>query len=222
MLQKTIYPLLILFFTVSVAGYLWEILIYFLMNGSFTNRGFFHGPWLPVYGLGAVLLAWLLDALPARIKRYPHALFLLSSCVCTATEYLLALYLETFRHVRYWDYTGWPLSVKGRVCLVSFLFFGFGGPLLDGWLMPAIRRIVTRVTHFASAPSDGKPSASSGHAASASVPRAAACSPLSTCRVRNPRLLQFLFWTVCILFTADFIYSCAHPNVGPNIASRIR
>lgn len=196
MLQKTIYPLLILFFTVSVAGYLWEILIYFLMNGSFTNRGFFHGPWLPVYGLGAVLLAWLLDALPARIKRYPHALFLLSSCVCTATEYLLALYLETFRNVRYWDYTGWPLSVKGRVCLVSFLFFGFGGPLLDGWLMPAIRRIVTRVTHFVSA--------------------------TSASRARNPRLLQFLFWTVCILFTADFIYSCAHPNVGPYIASRIR
>ncbi|MDE6419986.1 MAG: putative ABC transporter permease, partial [Lachnospiraceae bacterium] len=42
--------MLLLFFTVSVSGYLWEILLYFFLDGSFINRGFFHGPWLPIYG----------------------------------------------------------------------------------------------------------------------------------------------------------------------------
>lgn len=138
--------MLLLFFTVSVSGYLWEILLYFFMNGTFTNRGFFHGPWLPIYGFGAVLLAGMLDKLPDRLKNRLLLLFLLSALVCTVTEYLLGLYLETRRHVRYWDYTGWPLSIGGKVCLISFLFFGLGGLLLERWLLPCLRRIPQKLT----------------------------------------------------------------------------
>lgn len=133
--------MLLLFFTVSVSGYLWETALYFFMNGTFTNRGFFHGPWLPIYGFGAVVLAGVLEKLPARLKNRLLLLFLLSALVCTATEYLLGLYLETRRHMRYWDYTGWPLSIGGKVCLVSFLFFGFGGLLLERLLLPALKRV---------------------------------------------------------------------------------
>ncbi len=182
--NRTLYGLLILFFGVSAAGYLWEVLLYFLMNGSFANRGFFHGPWLPVYGLGAVLLACFLRLVPGRMKSRLPLLFLFSASVCTATEYVLALYLEYYRHVRYWDYTGWPLAVKGRVCLVSFLFFGLGGLLLERGLLPAIRRLLARPG--------------------------------------RPALARILLWTVCVLFAADFVYSCAHPNTGPNISSKIR
>lgn len=132
---------LLLFFIVSVSGYLWEILIYFCMNGTFTNRGFFHGPWLPVYGFGAVLLAALLGKIPVRLKHKPLTLFFLSALICTMAEYLLGTYLEMRRHMRYWDYSGWPLSIQGRVCLISFLFFGLGGLFLDGFLLPALNRI---------------------------------------------------------------------------------
>lgn len=172
--------LLVLFFIASAAGYAWEVLLFLLMNGGFTNRGFFHGPWLPVYGLGAVLLAGLLEALPKKLRTCLPALFLMSASVCTATEYVLALYLERARHVRYWDYSGWPLAIQGRVCLVSFLFFGLGGLLLENGLMPAIRRLRLR-----------------------------------------PRILRLTLWAVCILFAIDLIYSCAHPNMGPNISARI-
>lgn len=132
---------LLLFFVISVSGYLWEILLYFCMSGTFTNRGFFHGPWLPVYGLGAVLLAAMLGKVPVRLKHKPLALFFLSALICTVTEYLLGTYLEMRRHMRYWDYSGWPLSIHGRVCLISFLFFGLGGLFLDRFLLPALSRI---------------------------------------------------------------------------------
>ncbi len=133
--------MLLLFFTVSVSGYLWEILLYFFLDGSFINRGFFHGPWLPIYGFGAVLLAGLLEKIPDRLKKRLPLLFLVSALVCTVTEYFLGLYLETRRHVRYWDYTGWPLSIGGKVCLISFVFFGLGGLLLERRLLPLLRRI---------------------------------------------------------------------------------
>ena len=138
--------MLILFFTVSISGYLWEILLYFFMNGTFINRGFFHGPWLPIYGFGAVLLAGFLEKTPNRLKKRLPMLFLLSALVCTITEYVLGLYLEMRRHMRYWDYTGWPLSIGGKVCLISFVFFGLGGLLLDRLLLPALRRIPQALT----------------------------------------------------------------------------
>ena len=45
--------------TVAVGGWLWEVLIFLVKEQRFVNRGFFYGPYLPVYGVGAVLLSIL-------------------------------------------------------------------------------------------------------------------------------------------------------------------
>ena len=42
---------------VAIGGWLWEALIYLITEHRFVNRGFFYGPYLPVYGAGAVLLS---------------------------------------------------------------------------------------------------------------------------------------------------------------------
>lgn len=52
--------LVFFFFAVSIGGFLWEIFLFYLIDGQFRNRGFLYGPWLPVYGLGSVLLYVLL------------------------------------------------------------------------------------------------------------------------------------------------------------------
>ncbi len=194
--QQKLDTALLLFFIVSVSGYIWEILLYYCMNGTFTNRGFFHGPWLPVYGLGAVLLAAMLEKFPARLKRKPLTLFFLSALVCSATEYLLGTYLEMRRHMRYWDYSGWPLSIQGRVCLISFLFFGLGGLLLDGWLLPVLRRLPERLQK-------SKRSDPSKH-------------------IGGITLLHVTLGALCLLFTLDLIYSYVHPNIGNNISFKVR
>lgn len=48
-----------LYLAISAGGWLWEMLIYLATRRQFVNRGFLHGPWLPVYGTGAVLLSLL-------------------------------------------------------------------------------------------------------------------------------------------------------------------
>lgn len=45
--------------TVAVGGWLWEVLLFLAKEQHFVNRGFFYGPYLPVYGVGAVLLSIL-------------------------------------------------------------------------------------------------------------------------------------------------------------------
>lgn len=143
-----------LFFFVSAAGCLWESFLYLLFYHSVVKRGFFHGPWLPVYGTGAVILEWLLQAQPTRLShriyrsRFSHAVFIffLSAIVCSLFEYAIGTYLEWRYQIRYWDYRGFPLQLNGRVCLFSFLLFGIGGLLLHDLIFPAIRRFSGRLS----------------------------------------------------------------------------
>ena len=110
---------LLLFFTCSSAGWLWEVLLTAAATGRWVNRGLLHGPWLPVYGAGGVLLAAALG----RFRRDPAAALALGALLGGGVEYATALILEQWYHRRWWDYTGWTGSIQGRVCLASLTGF---------------------------------------------------------------------------------------------------
>ena len=114
---------LLCFYSFSAAGWLWEVLLTAFTTGGWVNRGLLHGPWLPVYGLGGVLLAVLLNR-PHQTRAAP---FLLGALLGGAVEYGTALVLESWYHQRWWDYTGWPGSIQGRVCLTSAAAFAAAG-----------------------------------------------------------------------------------------------
>ncbi len=132
-----------LFFIASVFGYLWEVTLYLSLHHCFVNRGFFHGPWLPVYGAGAVLLELFLHRL--KIRRIA-AIFVLSAFTCSLLEYLLGAYLAWYRGLRYWDYSHLPLHIGGHVCLYSFLCFGVAGIVLHRFLSPHLHRLAAKRT----------------------------------------------------------------------------
>lgn len=116
----------LLFFLLSFAGWLWEVMIYLVRDGNFVNRGVLTGPWLPVYGAGGVLLSLL----SGKASGKPVRVFVISLTVCSVLEYLASWYLETYWGVRWWDYTGSFLNLNGRICLAGSLMFGVGGVLL--------------------------------------------------------------------------------------------
>lgn len=128
-----------LFFLLSISGWLWEVLFSALTTGSFVNRGFLHGPWLPVYGFGGVAILLLLQ----RFRGLP--LFLLSALLGGSVEYLTSLLLEGLFHTRWWDYASWPYSLNGRICLGSLLAFGLAGWLLTTRLAPALVRLLSHL-----------------------------------------------------------------------------
>ena len=57
------WPMVMIFFTMSLTGWLWEVCLHLISDGSFVNRGFLHGPWLPIYGSGSILILTLLHKL---------------------------------------------------------------------------------------------------------------------------------------------------------------
>ena len=133
--RYTISNLILFFFTFSFIGYAYEVFIHIVRDGEFVNRGSLYGPWLPIYGFGGVLILVLLK----RFRDKPWKLFLSAIILCGIVEYTGAWMLETFKHMKYWDYSGYFLNIQGRVCFEGLMVFGLGGcaftyilgPLLD-------------------------------------------------------------------------------------------
>ena len=94
-----------------------------VQSGEFVNRGVFHGPWLPIYGSGGVLVLVVLKKLRDR----PVATFFMTVLLCGIVEYATSWGLERMYGVRWWDYSGYFLQLNGRICAEGLLVFGLGG-----------------------------------------------------------------------------------------------
>ena len=114
---------ILFFISFSSIGWIWEVFYTFINSGVFVNRGTMHGPWLPIYGWGGVLILFVLK----KFRDNPFKLFITSFILCGIIEYGTAWYLETFKHLEYWNYDGFFLNIHGRVCLEGLLLFGIGG-----------------------------------------------------------------------------------------------
>ncbi|MCD8039827.1 MAG: putative ABC transporter permease [Lachnospiraceae bacterium] len=127
----------LLFFCISFAGWLWEVVLYLLGSGVFVNRGVYYGPYLPIYGIGGLFLMLLLHAK----RKQPLLVFAVSAAICTAIEYAAAAWLEYKWNVRWWDYSSLFMNLDGKICLLCSIGFGAGGVLLICIFQPFFNRL---------------------------------------------------------------------------------
>lgn len=142
--------LIMLYFAFSFIGWVWEVTLHLISDGVFVNRGVLHGPWLPIYGTGGILILIILK----RLRDKPLWEFLAAVVLCGSVEYFTSYYLEmTHGGTRWWDYTGYFLNLNGRICAEGLLVFGLGGiaiayaaaPLMDNLFRKINNRILIPV-----------------------------------------------------------------------------
>jgi uncharacterized membrane protein len=130
----------------AIAGWVYEMGFYYLNSGGvWVARGHGLGPWLPIYGFGAlgILLAcW-------RIRDRPAAVFALGTLISSALEFATGWVLYTyFDGLRLWDYNteiwNWG-NIGGFVCARSVLLFGGVGMLIVCWIAPLAVKLIRRV-----------------------------------------------------------------------------
>ena len=121
----------------SFAGYIYEFLFYLLIDHKLVNSGFLYGPYIPVYGTGAVLMYFFLR----RFKKKPILVFVLAVLVTGILEYFTGVLMFELYHRRWWDYTGLFLNIDGYVCFRSVFTFGIGGLLLIYIVDPLICKL---------------------------------------------------------------------------------
>ena len=135
---------MIFVFTIfSIAGWFLEFVFRSLKAGRLVNPGLLRGPYLPIYGFGAVILNLVNVQIPPRpffltfitiLSYFPDPdrfIFLkpllttvhlttkamLYFIAATSLEFFAGWSLNHFFNVRLWDYRGQRWTIRGYVCL---------------------------------------------------------------------------------------------------------
>ena len=125
------------FFFYCFFGWCFESAYVSICKRKFVNRGFIRGPFLPLYGSGAVMM--LLVSAPVKDSL---VLVFLAGCVgATALEYVTGVVMEALFKVRYWDYSNQRFQFQGQICLSSTLCWGALTVFLSRYLHPAVERL---------------------------------------------------------------------------------
>lgn len=140
-IKYSLQNIFLIFMTTSIIGYVWEVLFYLFRHGKFINCGTLYGPWLPIYGTGALLMLLLYKPL----KDKPVLFFIVALITAGLLEYGIAWYLETFRHMRWWNYSKRFLNLHGRICLESLLLFSSVGTIFVYYGAPFLNNLFNKV-----------------------------------------------------------------------------
>ena len=114
--------LFLIFVTGCLVGWIYEEIFYWIFEGLLQNRGILYGPWLPIYGIGALGIYAL-----KPLKKHPVLLFLLCVAVTGVVEYIIGYIGIRFFGLRLWDYSGLFLNLGGIICFRSVVSFGVLG-----------------------------------------------------------------------------------------------
>lgn len=112
---------LFFFYFYCFFGWCFESAYVSICKRKFVNRGFMRGPFLPLYGSGAIMM--LVVSMPVRDNLF---LVYVAGCIgATALEYVTGVTMEALFKVRYWDYSKQRFQFQGHICLSSTLAWGF-------------------------------------------------------------------------------------------------
>lgn len=129
--------LLFFFFVYCFFGWIIETTWVSMHQKKFVNRGFMYGPFIPIYGFGAMAL--LLSGTP--LLKYPVAVFVVGTVVASILEYFTGMAMEAIFKVRYWDYSQKKFNLNGHICLFNSLCWGVLALGLDYVVHMPIKRL---------------------------------------------------------------------------------
>ncbi len=143
--EYTVSQWLLFFFIYCFIGWVWECCYVSVQEKKWVNRGFMHGPFLPIYGSGAIVI--LIASLPVRTHLVLVYLFGMLSA--TILEYCTGVCMEKLFKVRYWDYSQFPLNLNGHICLFVSLGWGVFSLVLVQFIHLPIEHLVLSLPKMA-------------------------------------------------------------------------
>ena len=132
--------LFLIFLLGCFVGCIYEEIFYWITEGMLRNRGVLYGPWLPIYGIGALGIYLL-----KPIKKHPVLLFLLCIAVTGVVEYIIGFTGIHMFGLRLWDYRGLFLNINGIICFRSVVSFGVLGIVFHYLLEPMGEKLYRKV-----------------------------------------------------------------------------
>ena len=133
-----LYFIALYFFVYGFLGWCTEVAFAAWKEHRFVNRGFLNGPICPVYGIGVTLVVHFLSPYRSNLI----ILYITSTILVTALEWLTGFILERVFHNKWWDYSNMPLNLNGYVCLLFSLIWGVACVLIVDFIHPVIHKLL--------------------------------------------------------------------------------
>ncbi|MCI8614215.1 MAG: hypothetical protein HFJ01_03795 [Lachnospiraceae bacterium] len=138
MYQYSVSEWLFFFYFYCFFGWVFESTFVSVKSRRFVNRGFMRGPFLPIYGSGAIMM--LLVSMPFQDNIF---LTYIAGCIgATILELVTGIAMESLFKVRYWDYSNQRFNYKGHICLSSTIAWGFLTILMTGFVHRGVEKVV--------------------------------------------------------------------------------
>lgn len=140
------------FFWYCFLGWIWECSYVSVKKSvtnrkwKFVNRGFLHGPMIPIYGFAAITI--LLSTIPVRGNTV--VVYLAGAATATLFELVTGTVMERLFKVKYWDYSNLPLNYHGHICVFVSLFWGALSVLLVQVIHVPVEDILLQMPAFIS------------------------------------------------------------------------
>lgn len=126
----------------SIAGFIFEVIVVFFQKGHFELRqGLIYGPFIPVYGIGAMCYYIVLSKTKIKNK---IQIFLITMILGGITEYLCSLIQEKAFGTISWDYSYLPFNINGRTSLLHCIYWGIGGVLYITYIDPFLNKMIDK------------------------------------------------------------------------------
>lgn len=140
--KKELIILFWVFIIGSIAGFIFEVTVVFFQKGHFELRqGLIYGPFIPVYGIGAMCYYVVLSKIKIKNK---VRIFLITMILGGITEYLCSFIQEKAFGTISWDYSYLPFNINGRTSLLHCIYWGIGGVLYITYIEPLLNKMIDK------------------------------------------------------------------------------
>ena len=138
----SLWRLMAYFIIYSVAGFAIETIFGLITKGVIESRkSFLYGPFCAIYGVGAVIMIPSLQ----RFKKNNYTLFIGGMLIGSLVEYLISLIGEFIFHIKWWDYSGMPFNINGRICIAFSFFWGILAIYLMSHFNPLVDKLINKM-----------------------------------------------------------------------------
>lgn len=141
------------FLVYCIIGWIYEVIWELAVGNGFVNRGFLHGPYLPIYGFGVLILLLFLHKLLKKeirisiISIKPIIVFLAILVIVSIIEYITSFGMEVIFHKRWWDYSYDKFNINGRISLRNSSLLAIGGFVLVYYIQPILEEAFGKVNN---------------------------------------------------------------------------
>jgi len=138
------------FMMYALVGWLYEVFLEVVIyKWGFSNRGVLFGPYLPIYGFGAIIFIFFFYKFSkkkqALLKKIASIFIVFLGCALVATimELVTSYALELITGSWPWQtYTDYKYNFQGRIAMSPSIRFGLGGVFFIYVLQPIFVNIV--------------------------------------------------------------------------------